>query len=332
MSAVGDVAQVATIAHTIKCYSPQTKLTWIIGETEHQLLDHLTDIEFIIFNKRQPLKSCIALAKKLAHRRFNALLLMQYSLRAGLLSLLVKAPVRIGYPPELSRELHSLFINRSITTSLRAHKLDAYLSFAEVLGINDVTLKHPPYYLAEDAEFAQRHLSKDKKILVIAPCASRSFKNWPAARYAEVAEAVITQYNMQVVLTGTNSRTERLYEHQIQQQLDGQCLSLIGKTTLKQFAAVIAHSNAVLAPDSAAVHLASALKIPIIGLYAATNPARVGPYWNRDWCINRYPNALQKQWGKQIKRGRIMELISVAEVVEMLKRVISTTTTETPSF
>ena len=332
LSAIGDIVQVAAVAHIIRHHSPQTQLTWIIGKAEYQLLDHLEGIEFILFDKKYPVQSYLKLAKKLAARRFDALLLMQYSLRASLLSSLVTATVRIGYPAELSRELHGLFINHRVDAVPRTHKLDAYLSFAKILGIKDPALEYPPYYLREDAEFAQHHLPKDKKVLLIAPCASRSFKNWPAARYVEVAKAATERYDMQVVLSGTDSRTERLYESQIQQQLNGQCLSLIGKTNLKQLAAIVAHSDVVLAPDSAAVHIASALNIPVIGLYAATNPERIGPYQNRDRCVNCYPEALQKQyrksisqvhWGKQIKRGGVMELISPAQVIQMLEHLLA---------
>ena len=332
LSAVGDIVQVATVAQIIRHHSPQTKLTWIIGKAEHQLLDHLEDIEFILFDKKHAVQSYLGLAKKLAARRFDALLLMQYSLRASLLSSLVRATVRIGYPTALSRELHGLFINHRIDAASCAHKLDAYLSFAKTLGVKDLTLHYPPYYLDEDAKFVRYHLPKDKKVLLIAPCASRSFKNWPAARYVEVAKAAMELYDMQVVLSGAGSRTERLYESQIQQQLNGECLSFIGKTKLKQFAALVAQSDVVLAPDSAAVHLASALNIPVIGLYAATNPERVGPYQNRGECINCYAEALQKQyhksisqahWGKQIKRGDVMELISSEQVIQMLEHLLA---------
>ncbi len=51
---------------------------------------------------------------------------------------------------------------------------------------------------------------------------------------------------------------------------------------------------AVLTPDSGPAHMATAMGTPVIGLYAATNPERSGPYFSRSWCVNRYQEAAQK--------------------------------------
>ena len=331
LSAIGDVVQASIAVNALKFSHPQLELTWIIGKTEYELLAHLNDIDFIVFDKSKILKSYKLIAERLSGKKFDALLLMQYSLRAGLLSLLVKAPLRIGYPPQLSRELHSLFVNQHIKMPTGKHVLDIYHSFAEVLGIRKRTNTAPTYYLPDDTQFAECNLSKDKKILLISPCSSRSFKNWLPERYAEVAQVAMQQYDMHVVLVGIGSQTERMYESRIQQHLHKPCTSLMGKTSLRQLAAIVAHSDLVIAPDSAIVHIASALQTPVIGLYAATNAERSGPYRYLNWCVNHYPEAVEKYyrkpiksmpWGKHIKKSNAMELISTRSVLEKLDHIM----------
>ena len=63
----------------------------------------------------------------------------------------------------------------------------------------------------------------------------------------------------------------------------------------------------------------------MIGLYAATNPARSGPYLSRKWCVDRYdaggaalssadpPRVLP--WTRKIEREAVMDLVGVADVV-----------------
>ena len=323
--------QASIAVNALKLSHPQLELTWIIGKTEYELLAHLNDIDFIVFDKDKVLKSYQLIAKRLSGREFDTLLLMQYSLRAGLLSLLVKAPLRIGYPHQLSREFHSLFVNQHIKMPTGKHVLDVYYGFVKALGIKERTDAVPTYYLPDDIRFAEHNLAKDKKILLISPCSSHSFKNWLPERYAEIARVAIQRYDMHIVLVGSDSQTERMYETRIQQYLNTPCTSLIGKTTLRQLAAIVAHSDLVIAPDSAIVHIASALQTPVIGLYAATDAERSGPYRYLDWCANCYPEALEKycrqsikdvRWGKHIKKSNAMELINTQSVLEKLDRIM----------
>ena len=332
LSAIGDVVQASIVINALKLSYPQLELTWIIGKTEYELLAHLSDINFIVFDKNQVWKSYKLIAKQLSGKKFDALLLMQYSLRAGLLSLLVKAPLRIGYPRQLSREFHGLFVNQHIKMPTGKHVLDIYYGFAEALGLTGRTDAIPAYYLPDDTQFAERNLAQNKKILLISPCSSHGFKNWLPERYAEVAQVAMQQHDMHVVLVGSDSQTERKYEARIQQHLHTPCISLIGKTSLRQLAALVAHSHLVIAPDSAIVHIASALQTPVIGLYAATDAERSGPYRYLDWCVNRHPEALEKhyrksikdvRWGKHIKKSNAMELISTQLVLEKLDRIMA---------
>ena len=333
LSAIGDVAQAFVAVNALKLSQPQLQITWIIGKTEYELLAHSGDIDFIVFDKDKVLRSYRLIAKQLSGRKFDALLLMQYSLRAGLLSLLVKAPLRIGYPRQFSREFHHLFVNQHIEMPTSKHVLDVYYGFAEVLGLKERTHVLPAYYLPEDVRFAEQHLPADKKILLISPCSSHDFKNWLPKRYAKVAQTAMQQYDMHVVLVGSSSPTERMYEEQIQHSLDTPCASLVGKTSLRQLAAIVAQSHLVIAPDSAIVHIASALQTPVIGLYAATHAERSGPYRYLDQCVNRYPQALKKyyrnsindvRWGKHIKKASAMELISTQSVLKQLDCIMNT--------
>jgi heptosyltransferase I len=104
-------------------------------------------------------------------------------------------------------------------------------------------------------------------------------------------------------------------------------LNQIGKDTLPQLLALMASSTALLSPDSGPVHMATLVGLPVIGLYAATRTARVGPYSNRLWCVDQYEAAARKFYGKsagelawtlKIEKPGVMDLISVEEVTSKL--------------
>ncbi|MBV8741924.1 MAG: hypothetical protein JOZ12_09055, partial [Sinobacteraceae bacterium] len=83
--------------------------------------------------------------------------------------------------------------------------------------------------------------------------------------------------------------------------------------------------------DSGPVHMATMVGTPVIGLYAATNPARSGPYFSRQWCVDAYARAAarychrppeQLPWTLKIERPGVMDLIGVDEVITRLDELL----------
>ena len=331
LSAVGDVVHVLPIVHTIKNLRQKTKITWIIGKTEHSLVDGLPGVEFIVFDKAAGLAACRGLAAKLRGRRFDALLLMQYSMRAHLASLCVRAPVRIGFDRARSKDLHGWFINHRIKAHERQHVLDGLFGFTEALGIGDRQLHWPRCHGEEETAFAKRHLPGAQKTLLISPCSSHPLRNWPARRYAALADYARNRHGMRIVLTGGGSEIERQVRRDIERCARGEIIDLVGQTTLRQLAALIARADAVVAPDSGPAHIAACSATPVIGLYAATNPDRAAPRLSRQWCVNRYPDTVHAElgktveavpWGTKLERAGVMERITTEEVCAMLDRLL----------
>jgi heptosyltransferase I len=75
------------------------------------------------------------------------------------------------------------------------------------------------------------------------------------------------------------------------------------------------------------MHMANAVGTPVLGLHAASNPARSGPYSDRQWCVDRYDAAARKfrrkpadalAWGTKLEYPGVMDLIGVDDVIERL--------------
>ena len=87
----------------------------------------------------------------------------------------------------------------------------------------------------------------------------------------------------------------------------------------------------LLTPDSGPAHMATTVGTPVIGLYAATNPQRSGPYLSRQWCVDKYELAAQRLLGKpaaqipwttKIEKPGVMDLITPDEVNRKLHSVL----------
>ncbi|MBN8726789.1 MAG: glycosyltransferase family 9 protein [Xanthomonadales bacterium] len=327
-SAIGDVTHVVPLVRTLQARWPQTRLTWLVGKLEHRLVGDIEGIDFIIFDKRAGRAGYRAVREQLAGRRFDALLHMQVALRSNLLSLAVKAPLRIGYDRARSKDLHGLFINCRIKARRGDHVLDALGSFLEPLGLEQTRVRWDIPIPSAAREFAARHVRGNAPLLVVSPVSSHRLRNWAPERYAAVMDHAALGLGWQVILCGGPSAFEREFGDAILAHMKSSPLDLIGKDTLKELLALLERADLVLAPDSGPMHMANAVGTPVLGLHAASNPARSGPYSDRQWCVDRYDAAAHKYrkkpadalpWGTKLEHRGVMDLIGVDDVVERLE-------------
>ncbi len=326
LSALGDVTHVLPLINRLSKVWPDTKVTWIIGAFEHKLVCDLPNVEFITLNKKSGWRGLTKLREQLRGRQFDALLHIQVSLRANLISTLVRAPLRIGYDAARSRDLHALFINRRIPARSGEHVLEAFQSFADCLGAAPAELDWSVPIPDDDLGWAREQLGEHPSFL-ISPCSSHPLRNWHAEGYAQVADYVSRQYGMQVVLCGGPSELERTTGDAIVDKMTTVPVDLIGRDTIKRMLALLSQSAALLSPDSGPAHMATCTSTPVIGLHAASNPWRSGPYLSRQWCVDAYNEASLKylnrpaekiNWGTKIEKPGVMDLISTEAVIERI--------------
>jgi heptosyltransferase I len=329
LSAIGDVVHMVPVLRALQDQRPDITVTWIVGKLEYRLVGDIDGVEFIVFDKGGGLAALRTLRRQLRGRRFDALLLAQRSLRANLLSLAIPAQWRIGFDRARQSELHGLVVNRRIAPMQgHQHVMECMLSFLEPLGLTVPTAPRWDIPVSdEDETFAAAHVPADRPTLIVSAASSHAERNWAAERYAVVADHAIERHGMHVLLCGGPSEIERQLGDAIRTHMRHAPVDLIGRDTLKRFLAMARRATLVLTPDSGPAHMANAVGTPVLGLYAATDCERSGPYGSRALCVNRFADAARKflgrepdtlRWGKHIHRPGIMDLVTVEEAVEKL--------------
>jgi heptosyltransferase I len=323
-SAIGDVTHVVPLVHTLQQAWPQTSLTWIVGKLERKLVGDLPGVEFITFDKAAGRAGMRAVKDALSGRQFDALLHMQVALRSNLLSLSVKAKQRIGYDHARSKDLHGLVINERIPARTGEHVLQAIGSFCEPLGLKQTNVRWDIPIAEQDHAWAAEQLPGDQPTLLVSPTSSHALRNWQVQRYAAVMDHAASR-DWRVVLIGGPSPGERNMADAVLATCRHQPLDLTGKDTLKKLMAMFCRAQLLLTPDSGPMHMANTVGMKVLGLHAASNPARSGPYSDRRWCVDKYDAASRKYfgkpaseipWGSKIERPGVMDLIEVDEVIE----------------
>ena len=325
LSAIGDVCHAVAMVQAIQKQYPNLKITWVIGKVEYQLLKHLPDVEFVIFDKSQGWRSYFNLRKALAGQRFDVLLHMQVALRATIASLAISAKVRIGFDRARAKEGQWLVTNQRVEALDSPHVLEGFMGFAKALGVTDLTPRWNIPVPVADTEFAKNMIPDGDKTLVICAAASKAERNWLPERYAAVAEYAISK-GFSVLLCGGPSELERNLAVEIEKNCKNSIENKVGKTSLTQLLAVLKQATIVLAPDTGPAHMAVTQGTPVIGLYAHSNPGRTGPYLSLANTVSVYDEVITTQhsqpvaWGTRAKGEDLMSMIEIEPVLQAFDR------------
>jgi heptosyltransferase I len=334
LSAIGDCCHTLPVIRTIQTAWPETRITWVIGETEFGLMNGMDGVDFIIFDKRRSIQSLREIRAGMRDKKFPLLLHMHASMRANFVSRTIPADIRIGFDKQRARDYQWMFTNQRIPWRPEQHVMDGLFGFAEYLGLTEPVLRWDIPIPDADRQFASDAVGKAKSILAISPCTSqrfRNYRNWSAENFAAVAQYAHQTYGAEIVLTGAATRIEQEYGAAITAEAGVPVNNLIGKTNLKQLLAILDRADLLICPDSGPAHMATTVRTPVIGLFATPNTGRTGPYNSQDLVVDRYPEAVNREfgkpvsslrWGQRVRDPDAMDLIRIQDVTAKIDMVL----------
>ena len=156
------------------------------------------------------------------------------------------------------------------------HTAESFLDLARAAGVR--LDAYTPGGLAVDpaaADSVARWCTE--KLVILHPGSGDNFpgRRWPTRKFGLVARRLVDEANVSVAVTGT--RREHDLVRQVVEASERPLLDLCGALTLEQLIALIARSSLLISNDTGPVHLASALDVPVLGLYGPNTPLLYGP-------------------------------------------------------
>ena len=348
LSAIGDVCLIIPTVKAIQRSFPEAKLSWIISNPAYQLVKELPGVTFIVIDKPHSLKDYINLYRQLGEYRFDIVLATQASMRVNLLYPALKSARKIGFDKQRARDMQWLFTNENIEFK-NQHLLDSFLAFAAKIGAT-VPKKLPSEEMEWDIPLSDKDEWEANKILTVKNCkyriainpvTSKSERNWELERYTELIDAITNKYDCHIILTGGAAPKE---QGQIQTiikhcQNHDQITNSAGTLNLKQLAALLGNVDCLISPDTAAIHIASAMKTKVIGLYAVAPAKLSGPYFSNQLTIDKFADAVTRllnkkpesiPWKTRVHDSRAMQLIQVDDVLSKLSIIFDNDSSSPP--
>ncbi|MEP6550983.1 MAG: glycosyltransferase family 9 protein [Gemmatimonadales bacterium] len=325
MSAVGDAVHVLPVINALKRVNPQTRITWVLQPGPAALVrGHRSVDEIIIFDRARGIAAFADIREELAKRSFDLVINLQVYFKAGIVTAMSQAPVKLGFDRARARDFNWVFTNRKIAASPVQHVQDQYFEFLAELGVSAKPVVWDLGPWSHEMAWQRNFVSSvDRPIASIVVATSKPEKDWIPERWAEVSDALYQDFGLQVVLVGGRSERELAAEKVVLDRAKHKPRSELG-SGLRNLVSILDASALVLSPDTGPLHMSVALDRPVISLMGYTNPKRTGPYRRfQDLIIDAYggpdedyPISMENRPG----RMRHIETRHVLEKVELWRR------------
>ena len=180
------------------------------------------------------------------------------------------------------------------------------------------------YFTPEDLKkvgsLLNEHQLNPDRLVAINPGANWEPKRWPPAYFQQLAECLVHQYGIQIVITGSvkdSSMAEEIVNHSAQVSM----VSLCGKTSVRELGALFSKCRLVISNDTGPLHIAAGVGANVIGLFGPTAPQETGPLGRgRNVVIHYFPEGAKLPWKEKKFPFPWMELISVDQVVQTIEK------------
>ncbi|AVB77136.1 glycosyltransferase family 9 protein [Methanococcus maripaludis] len=335
IGAIGDTLMTTPLIKNLKDNFPDAKLHYLIGNYSHEVLkgncyldNTITFDEDIFFKKR--FFDWINLIFKIRKENYDVVFVLDKHLIFNFTSLLFGIKKRIGF----DRFNEGKFLTYQVPYFGRKHEIFYYLDLIKGLGINSEhkNCNMDLFLDKNDMDFADNFWNENslnsKLVVGICPGGAKNIgvgdddlRRWSNENYIELISN-LNEKGFEVLLIGGN--TDKELEKQIFKK--NTCVSAIGKTTLKQSAALLKKCNIVVCNDSGPMHLAASVNKKVLSIFGPTHPCEKAPLhkkstflWKQVGCSPCYD-----LWGKFPKPcpygKKCMENITVEDVFDTIQK------------
>jgi ADP-heptose:LPS heptosyltransferase len=298
---LGDNVMALPILRSLRLCRPSEPLTLLCQPAYAKWLEALALADAVIPLPRRGISYFFRLGG-VSYARPNLYVTFTNSFRGAVESLILGAPVRIGFAAKRARRQWWL-------TNLPPDRVDGlhrtafwHMSLG-VCGLSSGLSDEP-------IPVERRSLGKSPSIAIFCGASNdRRTKCWPVEKWRELAlELVALLPDVRLLLLGAPCDVSDARE--ICRGLpDGCAADLAGATTVLELAKVLCRCDLAISADSGGMHLANCCAVPTVALFGPSNPLETGPFYVAPKAVVQPPNCPPGG-------GLPMELIPVSAVVE----------------
>jgi len=323
---IGDVLLATPAIHALRKAFPKSRICALVYAGTDDMLTGNPDLEeVLVFEKGtgvQGIRNEGRLVSQVRRIRPDLAVQMGNGDREAILGVLSGARIRVGYDPRGSGFLgRRLLLTHIVPQDWEKHVVESNLDLVRALGVEpdarDLRLfVDPQAEAAVDTLVRDMGVGRDDRVVTIHPTAKWMFKCWTDEGFAQVAD-YLSEEGMTVCITSGSAEREVQKAQRIIGHARRPAIDLAGRLTLKQVAALIARSRLFVGVDSAPMHVAAAVKTPVVALFGPSREQNWRPWGDGHLVLKRDPfcSQLRRKRCEVTKRCECLETLRVEEVI-----------------
>ncbi len=283
ISSVGDVILITASLKALRQKFPQARICVLVGEASRKVLQRCPYVDELIVvdfkDRDRGVRRLWQLGRKLLQYKFDKVIDLQNNTCSHILSFLSFPKESFGFK---RGRFGFLLTHPVLKINNNLPPIEHQFQILNQLGLTyspDNLLELWPS--AKETENAMRLLESEwvgtnTNAVGINIAASPRWmtKNWPVEYIARLCD-ILAAKNIRVIVTGVDKDKESA--KQLSALTKTKPVILVGKTDLMELAAVIKQCRVFISPDSAPLHIAAAMRVPVIALFGPTTSARHMP-------------------------------------------------------
>lgn len=277
---IGDVLLATPVLRALRAACPGATLTMVVNPGTEDMIRRNRDVQEVLTLPRGPWTEQLRFLRSLRRRRFDCVLDLTDGDRAAWMTWSTGARMRVGFNEE-HRWRGRLYTH--VASLEGRHRIEHDLSILQPLGIASDAAVPRLDLSPEDERDGERILGElgvrldqgAPALMMLQPAARYWFKAWPEERFASLADRLSAEQGCHVLIGG--SVQDRELAERIGRSMKARCTVLAGRTTLLPYAAILKRCALFVGNDSGAMHMAAAMKTPIVALFGPSHPQEWGP-------------------------------------------------------
>lgn len=260
----------------IKAHFPNSSATIVVNPYLKELARCVDCADEVITweNKKHKLSEIAKFGWELKKKKFSICVIFNPSQEFNIISFLAGIPVRIGYNRKLGRLLtHKINDKKHIEDR---HEIEYNLELAAVSGAS-VNCRELFLDIGDNSAPIGVDIPAYEPFIAVHPWTSDSVKQWPINNFYALAKRITAELNIKVFIIG--ARAGRQKDIQLPANLGRGIVDITDKTSLTQLAAVLKKCRLLISADSGPVHLASAVKAPVLAIFRNDMPGKTPKRW-----------------------------------------------------
>lgn len=332
----GDMLLTTPVIHSLKAAFPDAQIDVLLFEETRTMLSCHPDIHQIYAIdrswKKQGVRFQISqewrLMSTLRKQHYDMVLNLADQWRSAIITRFTGARVRLGFDfpkrqGRLWRQCHTQLVSTADHNSL--HTVEQNLSLLAPLRLPQRRDNVAMHYSDADRQIV-RELAGPEDYIVVQPTSRWFFKCWSEEKFAATLQGLLDDGRKVILTSGPDGKEKAMVEGIIDRLSSREgVLSLAGKLTLTQLAALIDGAQLFIGVDSVPMHMAAALQTPTVALFGPSKLVFWRPWqvkgeiiWAGDYAPLPDPDSVDTRTSE-----RYLDAIPVDDVLAAARRLLA---------